>query len=139
MKPQNLKKATVAAGVIAIAVVLYICFRPQAVESSHFSSAESACLKSLAERMQPLLAEQNHQQIAATRHATAAYAKDKSQPDFDEAMALGDYKDKLSNVKIWTLYCQEYAKCLPSKPQKTTFESCYSVMSATEDETTDKQ
>jgi hypothetical protein len=91
-------------------------------------------LATLAAQFQQLIKAQSAQQNAEMQQAIAAYGQNKSQPNFDAAMALNDYKDKLTSVKIHTLYCEQYTKCLPTRPQKTTFDACYSVFSETSDD-----
>jgi hypothetical protein len=124
-----IKTGAIAVGATVLAVGLYFGFRPKAVKQEQFTAPESACLASLAPQFQQLIATQLAQQNAETQQAIAAYGQNKSQPNFDAAMALSDYKDKLANVKIYTLYCEQYAQCLPTRPQKATFDGCYSVFS----------
>ena len=74
------------------------------------------------------------QKTMEMQQVIAAYGESKSQPNLDAAMALGKYKDKLTKIKIYTLYCEQYAKCLPTRPEKATFDGCYSVFSDTPDD-----
>jgi hypothetical protein len=91
-------------------------------------------LASLAPQSQQLIATQLAQKNAEAQQAIAAYGQNKSQPNFDAAMAVSDYNDELANVKIYTLYCEQYAQCLPTRLQKATFDGCYSVFSDTSDD-----
>jgi hypothetical protein len=67
------------------------------------------------------------------KQVIAAYTQTKSQAISDSAQALSDYKDKLTTIRLNTQYCERYAKCQPTKPQKATFDGCYSVLSDTDD------
>jgi hypothetical protein len=53
-------------------------------------------LATLAAQFQQLIKAQSAQQNAEMQQAIAAYGQNKSQPNFDAAMALNDYKDKLT-------------------------------------------
>jgi hypothetical protein len=135
VKQEHLKIGAIAVGATVLAIGLYFGFRPKAVELEQFTAAESACLASIAPQLQfkQLLLAQSARQGAETQRAIAAYGQNKSLPNLDAAMGLNDYKDNLTIIKLYTLYCEQYAKCLPTRPGKATFDGCYSAFSDTSD------
>ena len=108
---------TVAAAAV-LTIGLYFGFRPKTVEQEKFTAAESACLASLATQFEPLLAAQSTQQNVEMQQVIAAYGQNKSQPDFDTALALSDYKDKLTSVKIKHPILRAICKMFTDKAEK---------------------
>jgi hypothetical protein len=133
VKQEHLKIGAIGVGATVLAVGLYFGVRPEAVERDQFTAEESACLASIAPQFQQLIEAQWAQRTAEMQQAVTAYGQNKSQRKLDAAMALIDYKEKLTSVKRNTIYCERYAKCLPTRPEKETFDGCYSVFSDTSD------
>jgi hypothetical protein len=131
-KHRNISIAVI--GLVLIIGALHFGFRDKSAEPDPFTAEEKACLANLAVQFEPMLAAQSAQQNADQQQAIAAYGEEKSKPKFDAAMALSDYNDKMTAVKMHTLYCEQYAKCQPGRPQKATFDGCYAVFSDSSDE-----
>ena len=133
MKRERLKIGALAVGGTVLALGLYFGLRPQASETKQFTAAESACLAGLARQFEPLITAQAARHDAVNQQAIVAYGQSQSRPDFDTAIASAGYQAKLEMVKIDTLYCEQYAKCLPTRPHQATFDGCYSVFSDASD------